>query len=180
MRDPRLVSPFVLVLWKKGKSIRSSSIVDESRKFTMPGYFSHLPWTKSARERRYTRLRKDKVNRDGRNLSVICSRLIGINRARQYVQWMEERITRIVICRVIFFFSVPFFFFLFLSLRVFRIASSWILINRKNWQNLAKAANRALRIVLEDEEVQRSPWHEEVHTQAQNPGRILCDYGTPW
>ena len=34
--------------------------------------------------------------------------------------------------------------------------------------------------MLEDEEVQRSPWHEEVHTQAQNPGRILCDYGTPW
>lgn len=28
--------------------------------------------------------------------------------------------------------------------------------------------------------MQRSPWHEEVHTQAQNPGRILCDYGTPW
>lgn len=56
----------------------------------------------------------------------------------------------------------------------------FFLINRKNWQNLAKAANRALRIELEDEEVQRSPWHEEVHTQAQNPGRILCDYGTPW
>lgn len=110
MRDPRLVSPFVLVLWKKGKSIRSSSIVDESRKFTMPGYFSHLPWT---RARRYTRLRKDKVNRDGRNLSVICSRLIGINRARQYVQWMEERITRIVICRVIFFFLFLSFFFSF-------------------------------------------------------------------
>lgn len=112
MRDPRLVSPFVLVLWKKGKSIRSSSIVDESRKFTMSGYFSHLPWTR-ARERRYTRLRKDKVNRDGRNLSVICSRLIGINRARQYVQWMEERITRIVICRVIFFFLFLSFFFSF-------------------------------------------------------------------
>lgn len=114
MRDPRLVSPFVLVLWKKGKSIRSSSIVDESRKFTMSGYFSHLPWTR-ARERRYTRLRKDKVNRDGRNLSVICSRLIGINRARQYVQWMEERITRIVICRVIFFFLFLSFFFLSLT-----------------------------------------------------------------
>lgn len=47
---------------------------------------------------------------------------------------------------------------------------------RKYFLSVAGGYEGAIR---KDEQVQRSLWHEEACTQAQYPGRILCDYGTP-